>query len=134
MCGRFAMDAKTDELVREFVAEGGKPEDWWKSWHGSYSIAPTDEAPIGRDRGEGRLLELVRWDWQKPPSRAKGAPILNARIEKLVTGFWAPAFAAARCVAPMGTAVRTGDRSNWKHSVGQVSSRSTVSSGVTKCP
>lgn len=62
MCGRFAMDAKTDELVREFVARGGKPEDWWKSWHGSYSIAPTDPAPIVRDRGEGRILELVRWD------------------------------------------------------------------------
>ena len=95
------MDAKTDELVREFVAEGGKPEDWWKSWHGSYSIAPTDDAVIVRDRGEGRILELVRWDWQKPPSRPQGAPIINARMEKLPTGFWAPAFTAARVVVPM---------------------------------
>ncbi|GAB3633320.1 hypothetical protein GCM10027421_26730 [Microbacterium shaanxiense] len=101
MCGRFAMDAKTDELVREFVAEGGSPEDWWKSWNGSYSIAPTDAAPIVRDRGEGRILELVRWDWQKPANRPKGAPIINARMEKLATGFWAPAFTAARCVVPM---------------------------------
>lgn len=87
--------------MREFVAEGGKPEDWWKSWNGSYSIAPTDDAPIVRDRGEGRILELVRWDWQKPASRPKGAPIINARMEKLATGFWAPAFTAARCVVPM---------------------------------
>ncbi|WP_406250356.1 SOS response-associated peptidase [Microbacterium sp. M] len=101
MCGRFAMDAHTDELVREFVADGGKPEDWWRSWRGSYSIAPTDDAVIVRDRGEGRILELVRWDWQKPANRPKGAPIVNARIEKLATGFWAPAFTAARCVVPM---------------------------------
>lgn len=101
MCGRFAMDAETDQLVRDFVAEGGKPEDWWKSWHGSYSIAPTDSAPIVRDRGEGRILELVRWDWQKPANRPKGAPIINARMEKLDTGFWLPAFTAARCVVPM---------------------------------
>ena len=47
------MDARTDELVRDFVAEGGKPEDWWLSWHGSYSIAPTDDAPVVRDRGDG---------------------------------------------------------------------------------
>ncbi len=101
MCGRFAMDAKTDEVVREFVAEGGKPEDWWKSWQGSYSIAPTDDAPIVRNRGEGRFLELVRWDWQKPANRPKGAPIINARMEKLATGFWAPAFSVARCIVPM---------------------------------
>lgn len=92
---------KTDELIREFVADGGKPEDWWKDFHGSYSIAPTDDAVIVRDRGDGRILELVRWDWQKPANRPKGAPIINARIEKLDTGFWLPAFAAARCVVPM---------------------------------
>lgn len=36
---------------------------------------------------EGRTLELVRWDWQKPAKRSRGPPIINARIEKLVTGF-----------------------------------------------
>lgn len=65
MCGRFANDAKTDELIQEYVADGGKPEDWWKSWAPAFSIAPTQSAPIVRDRGEGRILELVRWDWQK---------------------------------------------------------------------
>jgi putative SOS response-associated peptidase YedK len=101
MCGRFAMDATTDDLIRQFVIDGGRPEDWWREFHGSYSIAPTDDAVIVRDRGEGRLLELVRWDWQKPVNRPKGPPIINARIEKLATGFWAPAFTAARCVVPM---------------------------------
>ena len=87
-------------MIREYVADGGKPEDWWKSWAGAYSIAPTSDAPIVRDRGEGRILELVRWDWQKPANRPKGAPIINARMEKLATGFWAPAFSAARCIVP----------------------------------
>ncbi|MCT1394397.1 MULTISPECIES: SOS response-associated peptidase [Microbacterium] len=105
------MDADTDELIRKYVAEGGKPEDWWKQWHGSYSIAPTDPAPIVRDRGEGRILELVRWDWQKQANRPKGAPTINARIEKLDTGFWLPAFTAAPCVVPMrGYFEWTGDK------------------------
>ncbi|WP_159576078.1 SOS response-associated peptidase [Microbacterium sp. 8M] len=101
MCGRFAMNAKTDELIQEFVAHGGDPQEWWKEWHGSYSIAPTDSAPIVRDRGDGRFLELVRWDWEKPKNMRPGAPLINARVEKLATGFWAPAFTAARCVVPM---------------------------------
>jgi putative SOS response-associated peptidase YedK len=95
------MDAKTDELIQEFVANGGDPQEWWKEWHGSYSIAPTDSAPIVRDRGDGRFLELVRWDWEKPKNMRPGAPLINARVEKLATGFWAPAFTAARCVVPM---------------------------------
>lgn len=101
MCGRFAMDAKTDELIQEYVAGGGDPQEWWREWNGSYSIAPTDRAPIVRDRGEGRILELVRWDWEKPKNMPQGRPIINARIEKLNTGFWAPAFTAARVVVPM---------------------------------
>lgn len=95
------MDAKVDELIHEFVADGGRAEDWWQQWRGSYSIAPTNHAPIVRDRGAGRLLELVRWDWEKPPSMPKGRPIINARFEKLTTSFWAPAFSSARCVVPM---------------------------------
>ncbi|MEV8265723.1 hypothetical protein [Microbacterium sp. NPDC077057] len=84
MCGRFANDAKTDELIREYVADGGKPEDWWKSWAGAYSVARTQDAPIVRDRGEGRILELVRWDWQKPANRPKGGPIVNAGWRRCV--------------------------------------------------
>ena len=40
------MNAEVDELIQAFVLQGGKPEDWWEQWHGSYSIAPTDSAPI----------------------------------------------------------------------------------------
>lgn len=101
MCGQFALDAKTDDLVRGLFVQEPASEDWWQQWRGSYSIAPTDSAPIVRDRGDGRTLELVRWEWPKPASRPRGAPIINARMEKLVSGFWTPAFTAARCVVPM---------------------------------
>jgi hypothetical protein len=55
-----------------------RAEDWWKSLHGSYSIAPTDDAVIVRDCGDGRHLELVRWNWKKPANRPRGPPIINA--------------------------------------------------------
>jgi Uncharacterized conserved protein len=102
MCGRFAMNKQTNELITEFVAQGGKAEDW----AGSYSIAPTTTAPIVREwAGSGgavnRDVTLARWDWPKPPSRPSGAPIINARIEKLPTGFWVGAFSNARCIVPM---------------------------------
>lgn len=35
MCGRFANDAKTDQLVQVYVAEGVTSEEWWKSWAGA---------------------------------------------------------------------------------------------------
>ena len=95
------MNADVDELIQEFVAGGGDPQEWWKHWHGSYSIAPTDQAPIVRDRGDGRFLELVRWDWEKPKNMPPSRPLINATIEKLTAGFWTPAFTAARCVVPM---------------------------------
>jgi putative SOS response-associated peptidase YedK len=102
MCGRFAINKQTDDLVREFVASGGRAEDW----AGSYSVAPTTTAPIVRevltDGGNiERELDLARWDWPKPPNRPSGAPIINARMEKLPTGFWVGAFSQSRCIVPM---------------------------------
>jgi putative SOS response-associated peptidase YedK len=102
MCGRFAMNNETNDLITEFVAQGGRADDW----AGSYSIAPTQKAPIVRERADAagtfeRGIEVVRWDWPKPPNRTKGAPIINARIEKLATGFWTGAFSNSRCIVPM---------------------------------
>lgn len=78
--------------MAEFVAQGGRPQDW----RPAYSIAPTVSAPIVREwQDEGtieREIALARWDWPKPPNRPTGAPIINARIEKLPTGFWVGAF------------------------------------------
>lgn len=83
------MNAKTDELIQKYVAHGGDPQEWWREWRGSYSIALTDPASIVRNRGERRTLELVRWDWRKPQNMRPGAPVINARMEKLTSPFWA---------------------------------------------
>lgn len=120
MCGRFAMDKTTDELIREFVADGGRAEDW----AGSYSIAPTQTAPIVRERliddVVERELELARWDWDRPASRPK-VPIINARMEKLPERFWVGAFSRSRCIVPMlGYYEWTGEKGSktphWIHS------------------
>ena len=89
MCGRFAMNKETNELIEEFVAQGGRAQDW----RPSYSVAPTSDALIvrewaGEDGTENREVALARWDWPKRASRPTGAPIINARMEKLPTGFW----------------------------------------------
>ncbi len=107
------MNKETDQLVAEFVAQGGRPQDW----RPAYSIAPTVTAPIVREwQDEGaveREVTLARWDWPKPPNRPSGAPIINARIEKLPTGFWVGAFSNSRCIVPMiGYYEWTGEKGN----------------------
>ena len=37
MCGRFAMNKETNELIEQFVAEGGRARDW----RPSYLVAST---------------------------------------------------------------------------------------------
>lgn len=107
------MNKETDDLVREFVAQGGDLRDW----KGVYSIAPTQDAPIVRewagDDGEvHREVTLARWDWDKPPSMPASRPLINARIEKLTGGMWAGPLASSRCVVPMiGYYEWTGTRS-----------------------
>jgi putative SOS response-associated peptidase YedK len=96
MCGRFALSAETDELIREYVAQGGRPQDW----RPSYSIAPTDRAPIVRRHDEARELVLAGWDIPMPAA-AHGRPGINARIEKLGGGWWAPSFRERRALVPM---------------------------------
>ena len=46
------MNKETDQLVAEFVAQGGRPQDW----RPAYSIAPTVNAPIVREwQDEGTI-------------------------------------------------------------------------------
>ncbi len=104
MCGRFALDAHTDELIQEFVAEGGD----YRDWAGSYSIAPTNPMPIVRERADPssgelhRTLDVVRWDFWPAFIETKGEPNFNARIERLTTsGLWKGAFGASRALVPM---------------------------------
>ncbi len=46
MCGRFAMDDKTNDLIEQFVLDGNDFRDWVPS----FSIAPTDPVPVIRER------------------------------------------------------------------------------------
>jgi putative SOS response-associated peptidase YedK len=104
MCGRFAMDQETNDLIEEFVLEGNDFRDWAPS----FSIAPTDVVPIIREKRDSATGEVVRrvepavWDFH--PSFIKDAkrPQFNARVETVASnGLWKNAFAASRCIVPM---------------------------------
>jgi len=83
MCGRFAVDRETNELIEEFVAAGGDVHDWAPSWN----LAPTQQIPVVIESvktGElVRRLETARWSlvpsWSK--TVATKFPTFNARSE-----------------------------------------------------
>jgi putative SOS response-associated peptidase YedK len=104
MCGRFAMDKETNDLIEEFVLDGND----YRDWRVSYSIAPTDSVPIVRDRRDSdsgevtRTVEPAVWDFHPAFMTRSKRPNFNARIETLATsGLWKRAFAGARCLVPM---------------------------------
>jgi putative SOS response-associated peptidase YedK len=101
MCGRFAMDKETDDLIAEFVAAEGtaRLQDWRPSWN----VAPTDPVPVVREHRGRREVDLVRWGMVPPtsPTFGGGKPIINARIETVATnGMFKGAFASRRCIVP----------------------------------
>jgi putative SOS response-associated peptidase YedK len=83
MCGRFAMDKETDQLIEEFVAVGGDFHDWRPGWN----IRPTDPvATVIESLKDGELmrrLEPARWSltpsWSK--TLKMKVPMFNARSE-----------------------------------------------------
>jgi putative SOS response-associated peptidase YedK len=104
MCGRFALDQKTDDLIRAFVAAGNDFEDWVPT----YSIAPTDTMPIIRERRRSdsgevtRTIDAAVWDFHPSFMRESRRPQINARIETVATnGLWKGAFTGSRCIVPM---------------------------------
>ncbi|WP_158866135.1 SOS response-associated peptidase [Leifsonia sp. AG29] len=104
MCGRFALDQETDELIQEFVAAGGD----FREWRPTYSLAPTDPVPIVRERVDGETGELRRtvdealWDFHPAFMRESKRPNFNARLETVASnGLWKGAFASSRALVPM---------------------------------
>lgn len=104
MCGRFANDAKVDEMIQEFVAEGGD----YRDWKPSYSIAPTQVVPIVRERKNSDTGEVTRsvdaavWNFHPSFMKDSKRPQFNTRIETVTTnGLWKGAFASSRCLVPM---------------------------------
>jgi len=94
VCGRFAMNQSTDELIVEFVADGGDFTQWRPGWN----IRPTDQVAtvIGALAGGTvtRRLEPARWaltpGWSKTLKTA--VPMFNARSEGITEK---PSFRAA---------------------------------------
>jgi putative SOS response-associated peptidase YedK len=104
MCGRFANDAKVDEMIQEFVAEGGD----YRDWKPQYSIAPTEVIPIVRERQNKETGEITRsvdpavWNFHPSFMKESKRPQFNTRIETVATnGLWKGAFASSRCLVPM---------------------------------
>ena len=83
MCGRFAVDSQINELIEEFVADGGSVHDWAPN----FNIAPTDPVPVVLERVKDgtleRSIELGRWSivpsWSKELKTK--FPTFNARSE-----------------------------------------------------
>jgi len=104
MCGRFAMDDETNDLIEAFVLDGNDYRDWAPS----FSIAPTDVIPIIRERRSSstgevrRAVEPAVWDFRPPFLSESKRPQFNARLETVATnGLWKSAFAGGRCIVPM---------------------------------
>jgi putative SOS response-associated peptidase YedK len=88
MCGRFALSQEIDELITEFVAEGGD----FRNWRPSHNITPTDTIPMliqsAKSDGDAvRRLEPARWSlvpsWSKTIKLKY--PTFNARSEDLAS-------------------------------------------------
>lgn len=103
MCGRYALDDHINALIEEFVAYGGD----YSEWVPAYSIAPTNRAPIVRERAnaEGqviRSLDLARWGLKPAWAKPGGPAPINARMESLASnGMFRGAFSGQRCLVPM---------------------------------
>lgn len=77
MCGRYSLSSPGELLTEVFEVEESLQLE------PRYNIAPTQEAPIVRARGDSRSLELARWglipSWANEASI--GARTINARSE-----------------------------------------------------
>ena len=96
------MDQKTDDLIQEFVAEGGD----FRDWRPSYNVAPTETTLVVREREHDgdvtRTLDAVSWGLRPAWSKGKSPAPINARLESVATnGMFRNAFAARRCIVPM---------------------------------
>ncbi|MEP6481157.1 MAG: SOS response-associated peptidase [Rhodoglobus sp.] len=106
MCGRFAMNNETNELLEQIVREHGASAivDWqthWRThWPANYNVAPTQQVPVAREVAGQRLIESVRWGMVAPFAKEFGGkPVINARIETVASnGMFKGPFATGRCV------------------------------------
>jgi putative SOS response-associated peptidase YedK len=98
MCGRFTLTRSAAEVAAHFGL-GEVP-----ALAPRFNVAPTQDAPIVRQRSSGeRALEMRRWGLVPPWAKdvAVGARMINARVESVAER---PAFREAlrrrRCLVP----------------------------------
>ncbi len=97
MCGRYILTITGKVLAEAFALEE-VPD-----LPPRYNIAPTQDAPVIRETGGGRRLDILRWglipSWARDP--AIGNRLINARAE---TAASKPSFRSAlrrrRCLVP----------------------------------
>lgn len=93
MCNDFGNRIPFDDYLRTF-SELGVPMRFPTSapnLEPRDDIWPTDPAPVIRRREDG--VELVQLRWGFPPTRPKGAPVINFRSE-------GRRFSVGRCLVP----------------------------------
>ena len=99
MCGRYVVPNTTDELLSLFDASNSNAADWTPS----YSVAPTDSAPIVRewihDETAQRDVDLASWGLKPSWAKPGGPAPINARLESVASnGMFLGAFASERCL------------------------------------
>ncbi len=103
MCGRYSLTSPPEAMRRVFKVTGAL-----LNLPPRYNIAPTQEAPVvrmkGEGEGEGRGLVLLRWGlvphWSKGPEDRY--LMINARAETVTAKpAFRDAFRSRRCLVPV---------------------------------
>lgn len=97
MCGRYSITTSTEAMRRLFQFEE-QP-----NLQPRYNVAPTQSAPVIRERDGARHIGMLRWGllpkWSKDASGA--AKMINARSETIAEKpAYREAFRARRCLVP----------------------------------
>jgi putative SOS response-associated peptidase YedK len=100
MCGRYTHLLTWRQIVRLYgLTESPPPNDFGPR----YNIAPTERAPVVRERDGNREATMLRWGliplWAK--DKSIGYKTINARAETVATApAFREAFTARRCLVP----------------------------------
>src|SRR5215469_13150243 len=104
MCGRYYRKGDKQKIAEAFHAhmvDDGTPSPPW-----DYNVAPTTIQPIIRNNRDTNERELVSLRWGLVPwslkslDQLKGRSTINARAEKITTGWWTQPFRKRRCIVP----------------------------------